>query len=383
MKKILLFLLISSKINAQIKSLDEFILKGKVNYPSDRYIYFVWYNADEERLLDSAYVSKGEFIYKGICNGYLDRFYIKSIPTNMDNNDSLNNVKIPIDNSEMKLELLVGQFSKFKITGCISCNLIKTLHEKYESFYYLNDLYQKKLEDSLLKNGERKNVEKLDEQNLNRLQNRIIKWCLKNPSNNLTPFYLYEWCNSIEPTKFEKICNTISEFQKNSFYGLKLKKIISDNYFRSHQKGTTAFSFKRIGYDNLIVNLKEVNFNSYVLLDFWASWCKPCRASHPKIVELYEKYKLKKFKIIGIADDDDNTLNWRNAIKQDSIFIWHHILRGHKSGYKDRIYDLNNNYFIQYLPTKILIDYTGKIIGRYEGEGTLELEKELKEIYKY
>jgi len=98
----------------------------------------------------------------------------------------------------------------------------------------------------------------------------------------------------------------------------------------------------------------------YVLLDFWASWCPPCRESNPHLVELYKLYQKKGLNIIGIAWDDDTKEAWKKAMKKDSLTAWPNVLCGVGSDN-----DIGEKYAIHFVPTKILIDPDGKIIGRF------------------
>lgn len=125
-----------------------------------------------------------------------------------------------------------------------------------------------------------------------------------------------------------------------------------------------------------------------VLLDFWASWCKPCRASNPHVKALYEKYRKKGFDIVYVADNDSNPEEALKAIEQDGIKKYHHLLRGLKTkrdangkmiGY-DKSEDVSEKYAIHYLPTKYLIDRDGNIIGKVDDE---TLDTKLKEIFGF
>ena len=125
-----------------------------------------------------------------------------------------------------------------------------------------------------------------------------------------------------------------------------------------------------------------------VLLDFWASWCKPCRASNPHVKALYEKYRKKGFDVVYVASDDSNPKAALKAIEQDGIKKYHHVLAGLKEirdangkmlGY-DKSQDIGEKYAVHFLPTKYLIDREGKIIGKVEDK---ELDTKLKEIFGF
>ena len=125
----------------QMKVADSFFLFGHVNFNTDRNIYFVWYNANEDRFVDSTKVTNGSFTFKGICNGYCDRFYIKSDYTNKRVNDTSNSVQVPIDNSVMYIRLKVGEFSKYILSGCRACDLLKRTDSSFSAYYNNIDIY--------------------------------------------------------------------------------------------------------------------------------------------------------------------------------------------------------------------------------------------------
>jgi peroxiredoxin len=110
----------------------------------------------------------------------------------------------------------------------------------------------------------------------------------------------------------------------------------------------------------------------YVLIDFWASWCGPCRKENPNNVAMYNKYKDKGFEIYGVSLDQD-PLRWKKAIEADGL-TWKHVsdLKGWSSS-------AGQTYNIRSIPATVLIDPTGKIIAKgLRGE---ELEAKLAEIF--
>ena len=120
-----------------------------------------------------------------------------------------------------------------------------------------------------------------------------------------------------------------------------------------------------------IIKLSSLKGN-VVLIDFWASWCRPCRAENPNVVKLYNKYKNKNFTIYSISLDQDRK-KWIDAINQDQLSWPNHVseLTGWKS-------TPGIQYGVSSIPKTFLIDKDGIIIG-YDLRGST-LEKKLSEL---
>lgn len=146
--------------------------------------------------------------------------------------------------------------------------------------------------------------------------------------------------------------------------------------------GTEAYPFETTDIDGKSFRLADLR-GKVVLLDFWASWCAPCRASNPHLKDLYAEYKDKGFEIVCIADDDSSLDAWHKAIEKDGIGAFRHVLRGlkWKDGKPDKSTDISDRYGIHFLPTKILVDKDGMIIGRYGGGEEEQLDAKLAEIF--
>lgn len=109
----------------------------------------------------------------------------------------------------------------------------------------------------------------------------------------------------------------------------------------------------------------------YVLVDFWASWCSPCRAENPNLKKAYEKYQPKGFEIIGVSEDDKKT-DWIKAIDDDQL-NWLHVsdLKGF-GNFAARYYHITG------IPDNFLLDRNGKVLARgLRGDA---LEKKLSEL---
>lgn len=152
-------------------------------------------------------------------------------------------------------------------------------------------------------------------------------------------------------------------------------------------KGSTAYPFAVTDKDGHSLSLESFR-GKYVILDFWATWCVPCRKAMPQMVSLYQKYKDKGLEFIAIGDDDRNVTAWLSAIEKDGTGMFHHVLRGinmelARKGLPNPR-DIAEQYGVRSLPTQFLVDPQGKIVGRFDGSGNPDedIEKLLASVIK-
>ena len=157
---------------------------------------------------------------------------------------------------------------------------------------------------------------------------------------------------------------------KASYSGKKLAAIIETG--KKTNTGVVAMDFMQNDTTGKPVKLSDFR-GRYVLVDFWASWCKPCRAENPNLLKAYNKFKDKNFTILGVSlDDEDGRKAWLHAVAKDGM-PWTQVseLKGFKS--KAAV-----DYGINAIPANFLIAPDGKIIARnLRGD---ELEKKLSQV---
>jgi peroxiredoxin len=171
-----------------------------------------------------------------------------------------------------------------------------------------------------------------------------------------------------DPIVLEKRFNMLSEEVRNSEIGKGLANSIA--YFKVGAVGTDALDFTQNDVQGKPVKLSAFK-GKYVLLDFWASWCKPCRMENPNVVKVYNKFKNKNFTVLGVSLDQSKDA-WVKAIETDKL-AWNHV-----SDLQQWNNAVAQMYHIQSIPGNFLIDPNGKIVARdLRGE---DLEKKLCEL---
>jgi thiol-disulfide isomerase/thioredoxin len=314
MNKILKVNLFAALILAAcISTPKSYIIEGVV--PDDSYnnqmVYMLDYETD--LFVDSILVVDGKFTFTGSVNIAVPRgiklnrlfviFILENGKISVDMADRISAKGTPLNN---ELSKYLSEMEVYRAPFLKKRDEIRKMQD-------IDDITYKKLYDENFKNfGE----------NIYLMSTKFFN---ANKNNALGTFALLNLLNFLEPNKFDSLYIQAGDIVRN-FKPLKNKSEINARQRETAEgKHFTDFKIENGNIDGSSASLSDyVGKGKYVLVDFWASWCGPCIAEIPVLVEVYNKYKGDKFEILGVAINDKRE-DTMKAIEKHSI-PWTHII---------------------------------------------------------
>lgn len=300
-----------------------------------------------------------------------------------------------IENSAINLELDIAKIKRGgeitpEVSGSKSQDLFDEFIERQDSvmnqekFTVLGELRIEMVEAYKSKNNEliKKYREKADDykslknEQYKERANFKYQYVKNNPSSPIATYALGFQFNEGKMSKDEM--KEVYPIFKGEATKTAMYKYFSKTYkeiFETLGIGSISPDFTLNTVEGNKLTLSEVK-GEYILVDFWASWCAPCRASFPHLKELVKKYGKDGFVIVGVGTADEEE-KWRKAIEEDQT-TWNHVYdrsEDHQYGPVAKLYG------VPFLPTTFLIDSERKIVLRNPKGG--ELNDKLKELYGY
>lgn len=202
----------------------------------------------------------------------------------------------------------------------------------------------------------------------NELQGVFQEFVRDHPNNIVSAFVLSNHTSFWGKELSSELYGDFSLENKNTFFGKKISTYLKED--QSPQIGDQFIDFTMSGADGKPRKLSDLK-GKIILLEFWASWCRPCRVENPNLVKTYKTFKPQGFEIFAVSLDT-NKGYWTKAIEKDGL-EWPHV-----SDLKGRENKAVLLYVINGIPDNLLINEAGMVIGRnLRGE---ELNQKLSEL---
>lgn len=267
-------------------------------------------------------------------------------------------LKLFAENAEVSV--IVASLENINETTEVSNGELNELMTSYYQEKKNFDEELKKLEDEeneAIANNDTEKVKQINTE-YDRVYDEMLEFTedfVKDNSNNvLGPYLTQRHLYPFEADRLAPLINGFSEETQSSVYVTELKKRLT--ILQNVAVGVPAPNFSQKTPEGKMVSLNTLK-GKYLLIDFWASWCPPCRVENPNLVTLYDKYHDKGFDILGVSFDRKQD-RWEKAIKDDNL-KWTQI-----SDLKGWSNDAGKLYGVRSIPQNVLLDPNGVIIAK-------------------
>ena len=344
MKKIWILIFCLSFLS-QLNAQQRFVVKGKINnYAGKVYLFY------GER--DSVYTKDGSFQFKGKVS--IPTYAYISVPFNK----PVGLTPFWIDAGQTILQLDTASFKNNRFSGLdVKGKIIQS--GKANQLIDSATAQVNKIKRSLAADDEKKKDIR-----------QIVAGLLRQYPNSMISLYVLSANKTyFDNDELQRIYGTLGAELKTTSYALAIRN--SNIKTVDIVIGEKIAGFEQNSQFGKPVSVSDFK-GKYLLVDFWASWCVPCRQENPAVIAAYQKYKSKGFEVLGVSLDSDKKA-WLKAIKADGL-KWTHV--SDLGGWENAVSRMFN---IRSVPSNILIDGNGVILAtNLRGE---ELDKKLAEIF--
>lgn len=305
---------------------------------------------DSVKLKDKAFQFSGEIEYP-------EHVYVTF--------DKKNHTGFFIENDTIQIDITNLEEKEFTVknsaTDAEYRKFTSSLSEFDDKLKVLADKYYETKE-----NGTEEELAQIDVEydSLNGTKNEFIKSHVNsNPNSMTTPYIIARnLLYDLDAPALKEYIDAFSDEVKKSKHAVNLQERYTT--IEKLEVGKVMENFSQLSTDSVLVNLTDFE-GKYVLIDFWASWCGPCRAENPNVVRAFNKYKDQGFTVLGVSLDN-NRENWLSAIEKDEL-TWTHVsdLKGWKN-------EVSQSFGIMGIPASYIIGPDRTILAKNLREEDLQ-----------
>lgn len=327
------------------------------NVPADSKVFLVSYAGRSPMVMDSTvFTNNGEFEFRQSTKG--PTFYKVVINQN-------EFLLIAKNGERIKIIADLSDPNSYNLNGSTESIKLQELNVRKNAY---NSRIEQIKKDFQINTDIKKNSNEIEFYNAIEQENRNLETFIINFANRNSEFLAgFFAISALDPQKYERELISYSDKIKSRFNNNSnvTDFLIRMAHLKSVQVGQMAPDFTITSIDNTTISLSDFK-GQYLLLDFWASWCIPCRKENSNVVKAYKQFKNKKFNIFGISLDKDKEA-WKHAVVTDEL-SWQH--GSDLNDFEGKTVTL---YQVQAIPSSFMIDPDGKIIAKnLKGDDLIE-----------